>query len=495
MKVRFFSFHFAMAILVSLMACTDDTSTVIGGNIMPSQDFVSTDQAYFSIRTQSVKTGAISANTNRCYIGSVIDPITGALTTSSFLAQFHIPEDYVLPEKTQMMTDAGGKIVADSCVLRVLHEKYFGDSLATMKLYVQELDTNRVMSEATTYYTDIDPNDFLSTTTLQRKMVTYSALDQSKSETVLNNRKIYRDITVRLTPDFGSFILNKYYENPQFFKNSYEFAKHVCAGFYFKHAGGVGVMIDSELTTMDIYYRRHSQTKAGKDTIVSSVMRVAATEEVLQNSRVDNEIPAAMLNASNNYTYLKSPAGIHTELTLPVGDIVSGKHYSDTINSAKFTIRGYNTGEGQDFVLPVPESVLLLPASQRESFFREKTRPDNILSYMAVYADGGYTFNNIAPLISALRAERDRGAGVTAADDDATRQIKWKAWESAHPDWNKLVLLPVTGEYITTKEQGTNREIKVLQRLRNSFGLSCIKLEGGADTPIQLSVIFSRFQQ
>jgi len=176
----------------------------IGGSVMPDEDHVSTDQYTFKVTTQSRKTGAMLANTNECYLGSVIDPETQAMTTSSFLAQFHMPEGFSLPAKSELITDANGKVVADSCVLRILHDKYYGDSLTTMKLYVQELDTAKTLSEKSSYYTDIDPTQFLSTTTAQRKTITYTALDQTKSASVLNNKKLYRDISVWLSTDFGS---------------------------------------------------------------------------------------------------------------------------------------------------------------------------------------------------------------------------------------------------------------------------------------------------
>ncbi len=159
-------------------ACSDDAAA-IGGSVMPDEDHVSTDQYTFKVTTQSRKTGAMLANTNECYLGSVIDPETQAMTTSSFLAQFHMPEGFSLPAKSELITDANGKVVADSCVLRILHDKYYGDSLATMKLYVQELDTAKTLSEKSSYYTDIDPTQFLSTTTTQRKTITYTALDQT----------------------------------------------------------------------------------------------------------------------------------------------------------------------------------------------------------------------------------------------------------------------------------------------------------------------------
>lgn len=497
MKVRFSLAPLALTLVSLFAACDDDTAT-IGGNIMPQQDFVSTDQSVYSITTRSVKSGAVVANTNSCYLGSIIDPETRVKTTGSYLAQFHVQEGYKLPPLEMMVRDEQGGVIIDSCVIRILHDEYIGDSLTTLKVTVQELDTNRVMKENTTYYTDLNPADYVSTTSPFSKTVSYSALDQTKSENVLSNSTLYRSIPIRMDNALGARIISKYYENADFYRNSYNFAHHVCAGFYFQHTGGLGTMIKSDATLFDIYYRYHSKTTAGNDTIVVGLQRLASTEEVIQNTQVENEIPEALIAATNPFTYIKSPAGVYTEATIPVSDIVSGTHYSDTINSATFTLRTYNAEEQSRYNLPRPERLLMVRASQVEEFFVKNRLPDSKTSFLAQYNavpnTYAYAFANIGPLISVLRAERDKGAGVLPSDSESVRQAKWSQWEAENPDWNKVAILPVTTEYTTTTSiYGTTSS--TLSRVRNAYGLSSVKLEGGLGNPIELSVIYSRFKQ
>lgn len=482
----------AFLMLGMLTACNEE-STTLGGDLMPQTDGISTTHATYALTTRTVPTGALAASTSRSYLGSVIDPETGVRTTSGYLAQFHTEDNTTLPPLNKMITDAEGRVVADSCVLYINHDSYFGDSLNVMKLSVHELDKAKALSEAESYSTNIDPTQYLMGEGAQRKTVTYTALDQTKSVSTLNNSNFYRQVAVRLNTDYGTKILRQYYAHPEHFKNSYEFARNVCAGFYFKHEGGVGTMLSSPITTLNIYYRQHTKNAAGNDTIVNTMLRVGSTEEVIQTSNFENELPDALLTESKGYTYVKSPAALHTEGLLPIDEIAAGKHYNDTINSVRLVLRAHKGSAENAYRLPPSQQLLLLPKSKAESFFAGGALPDGVYSYLASYDKGTYTYSNIAALVSALRLERDLGAKVLPSDSETVRMQKWAAWEANHPDWNKVVLLPVVGDYSTSTVD--RQTIKTLQRLRHNFGLTSVRLEGGPNHPIELSVIYSRFSQ
>jgi hypothetical protein len=58
-------------------------------------------------------------------------------------------------------------------------------------------------------------------------------------------------------------------------------------------------------------------------------------------------------------------------------------------------------------------------------------------------------------------------------------------WEDKHPSWNKVLLIPVTETYLNSS--GTESIIE------NQMGLVSTKLMGGSDTPIDVKVIYGRF--
>lgn len=480
--------------LVNFVACDDDTA-FIGSNIMPEGDDVSTSTADFSVYSKSVKVDSVLANTNDCYLGCIVDPETRAKTESGFLAQFHVMENYRLPDKERMITDAEGKVVADSCDIRISFDRYYGDSLATMKLKVAELDTNRVMKEGVPYYSNFNPEDFISPNGL-RTSLAYAVKDLTRPDNETNAGKYLRSVVVRLPAAYGSYIMNRYYENPDYFKNSYQFIHHVCAGFYFNTSGTVGSMINVEVATMNIYFRYRTKNAAGNDTIVDGLQRMGATEEVIQNTRVENKLPEEMLDEANGYTYVKTPTGIFTEVELPVGEIVAGEHYNDTINGAKISFRRQNNLTDEKLKLLPPEDLLMVRKGMAGEFFTKGRLPDPADSYLASFNPilGAYAYPNIGQLLTVLKLERDKGAGVLGTDTEAQRLAKYEAWEREHPDWNKVMLIPVKADYSVTNDI-FGRPQKTLMQIRNAMGLSSAKIEGGRSDNLKMTVIYSRFKK
>lgn len=504
------------AFAISIFSACDSDTGLIGSELMPQEDSLSTFHEFFDIKSKSVLTGPVVANTSNCLIGSIIDPETGVTTTSSYLAQFHIQEDYTLPDQKLLIKNDNGEIVADSCVIRIFHDKFYGDSLTTMKLTAIELSHDKIMSEGKTYYTDINPEDYLDEAKGTKASATYTVIDQNLSSFSTNlSSGNYRCIPVNIGADYGTYILRKYYEDPSNFKNSHRFIHNICPGFYIKHSGGVGSLVNSDVTTLDVYYR-YQDTDT---TVANAWIRLGATQEVIQNTRFDHEIPQQMLDESNEYSYIKSPAGIHTELTLPIDQIASGEHYRDTLNSARFTLRQFVSENPEKNLLNPPSHLLLIrkgytdkkdengnPITYAADFFANNSLPDNVTSFLCEYnsTSSVYSFTNIAPLIAYIRKQRDseamkmlevnEGENIEKKWDamsPAEREPYWKKWEESNPDWQKFELLPVTALYTTsTGYYGTSS--KTLVGLQNDFNLHSVKLEGGANS-IKLNVIYSRF--
>lgn len=487
---------FCLYCATTLLFCAcDDNTSFIGFEVMPDADNVSVSEAKYRVTSRSFKVDSVLANTNSCYLGNVVDPETRANTTAGFLAQFHMMEDFKFPAKEKMIKNSEdpNKVEADSCCIRLFFEEYYGDSLATMKLFVHELDKQKVLKENQYYYSNLNAKDYINTESYANTTLAYAVKDFTRPDSVTDGADYMRSIIVKLPKEYGSYLLNSYYDHPEYFKNSYQFINNVCAGFNFQTIGSIGSMINIKVATLDVYFRYKEEVN-GTDTIYDGMHRMAATEEVIQNTHVSNSLPEELLCSDKGYTYIKSPSGIFTEMTLPVADVVSGEHYSDTINSAQLTIRRYHNQVQSEYHIAPPNSILMVRKADVDEFFKKGKLPDGKNSYISTFDSyyNAYQFSNIGQMLTIMKIERDKGAGVVSSEDEEKRNQKYATWEAANPDWNKVVLIPVNAEYSTTTDiYGSSSN--TLLRVRHLFGLSSVRLEGGENSDLQMTVVYTRF--
>ncbi len=442
---------------------------------MPSSDQTITSQDIFDLTTQSIPVDSLVAYTSECYLGRVTDPETNSTTTADFMAQFATLEGDDLPSIDAMYTE-DGKAVADSIVLNLYIKSYYGDSLNSIKIGVYELDPDNILPEDKDYYTNIDPEEYVNKNDdAIRKEVTFAVTDLSIEDTVRNASSYSKNIRITLDPDYGTRILQAYYDHPEYFKDSYQFIRHVMPGFYFKTLAGNGTMVNIDVSTITVFYRFSTE-----DSTYVGIKRVAATNEVIQCNTFENRNLQPLLEATD-YTYIKSPAAIFTEVTLPVNEIYED-HENDSINSAKIGFTRHNNDLTSDYTLPVPSTLLLISKDKLVDFFEDRETPDYITSYVSSFSSSynSYTFSNISSALSYLHQLRNNGAGITDGDSNETIKLKTAAWEANNPDWNKMVLVPVT----------TSTSSSSIVSIYHDFSLASTKLEV---TP-QISVIYSRFQ-
>lgn len=480
MHTKSLAFVLLLSMFGMLFSACDDNTDNFGSGVMPGTDEPEVSQSLFSVNTRSVSLGAIIANTSECYLGRVTDPETSSTTTCNFLAQFYTLENYKLPPISQMKKDKG-QVVADSVELRLYIKSFYGDSLNSMKIGIYELDANNVLDESATYYTDIDAEQYVNKQAgAVSKQVTFAVSDLSVADSLRYSSNYNKSIRVVLPADYGSRILQKYYQHPEYFKDAYAFTRNVVPGFYFKTLAGNGTLVDIDVTTLSIYF-----TYTQDDSTYVGIQRVAATEEVIQSNQVENENLDALVN-SPDYTMLKTPAGIVTEVTLPIEAIYSG-HDNDSVNSAQLVFKRQNNDEKTKYSLETPDYILMVRVGEMNEFFAKHKLPDSKTSYSAPYSSeyNSYTFSNLANMVSVLKNERDNGAGVKATDNQSLRTQKQKAWEKDHPDWNKVYLVPIE---VVTNGQGT------ITSVHNQFGLTSTKLVGGPDNPLQISIVYSHFK-
>ncbi|MGM9714278.1 MAG: DUF4270 domain-containing protein [Prevotella sp.] len=469
---------------VALLTACDDTTDTIGSSLTNTEDIINVSDNTFRITSRSMKADSVLARSATGYVGIVKDPETGAYIKSNFATQFHVAEDYAFPDKENL---AHG-VVADSCDLRLFFNSYYGDSLATMKATVYEMA--RPMEEGVNYYTSFDPEAngmirvgegritsskvFSLVNTNIKDSVRYS--DSYTNNILFSLNQQYKDKDGNVYDNYGSYIMKRYYDNPSDFRNSYTFTHNVCPGFYVKMENGVGAMAYIRSSQMNVYYTLHDSIDH------SSYNSFAGTEEMRQVTRIvaDND-RLDQLTSDPSCTYVKSPAGLFTELTLPVEEVFRG-HGNDSVNSAKIVLRCINDKVESRYSFPKPTTVLLIQKDKIKEFFENKEVANYRTSFVATYSssDNSYTFGNVGQLIKHIYD--------SMPENEAEREV----WKTQNPDWNKVAIIPVNATYTTYNSSA------ILSSLSHDMSLSSTRLlggEGSEEGEITMYVIYSSFNK
>lgn len=467
-----------------LVSC-DDTTDNIGSSLIDNVDKLHITTDTFTVSTRSIVADSVLSRNMTGYLGKVRDPETGAYLSSSFMTQFYSPENFSFPDKDSIQSrDELGEVMADSCDIRLYYNGFYGDSLATMKMSVYEL--TKPVEEQKFFYSNFNPEKEYINGNENKTNKVYTLVDLNVDEKTRYSKDYMPAIRISLDKEYGTKILKAYYDNPNAFKNAYSFIHDVMPGFYFKSVDGLGSMAYISLSQLNVYFRHKTTTTASdgtkRDTIITSVGAFPGTEEVLQTTTVSNDKSTLQkLVSDNSCTYLKSPAGIFTEMRIPVKDIVEkqyigedGKTYShknDTINSAKVVLTRINNAQDSEYTLAIPQTLLILPKADMYSFFEKKKVADYKTSFLATYnsSTNTYTFNNIGGLVKYLYENGDR----------------------TKADWDKVVIIPVKTTYNTTS---TTKE---LIAVNHDMSLASTRLVGGPESKygdIKISVIYSKFK-
>lgn len=472
-----------IALATLLIAGCDDNTSTMG---IPSKDEeVFPSYGTFLAYTHSEAMDSVLGNSTSSYLGSIDDPETGTRIRADFAAQFHTFENYSFPKFDLMFPDDGVKrttdsIRCDSVEVRLYFSNYYGAKNAPLKLEVYPLDKNNVLQEEEDYYTDTDLDQFVLPGSEPIATKVFTTEDYNLADAERNSATHADNVRIMLPDTVGSLIMRAYYDHPEYFKDSYTFIRKVCPGFLFKIRSGNGSMLSVDVSTLNIYFNFYDKVK--RDSTCSALARFAATPEVIQSTRFSNDDMQSLVE-EDDCTYLKTPAGIMTVAQLPINEIYQN-HETDSVSRAQLTFTRLNNTKPSTQSLGIPQSLLLVRKADATSFFKKRSVADSKTSYTTSYSStyNTYTFNNICRLISLCRKEKL--AGMKA--ENLTEQ----EWEQKHPDWNKVVLIPVSIS-TATDTHGETHQVSVT----HDMSMNSIRLQGGANTPIKMQVIYSHFKQ
>ena len=170
--------------MLTISSCDEDT-VGIGKTLTSNVDLFTIETDTFDVTTQSIAIDAVLSHSNYTYLGRIKDPETSAYITADYMTQFAILENakdsIFYPKEYIVSLDENNEVIADSCVITLLLNKFVGDSLAAMKMTMYELD--RPVEEGKNYYTNFDPEaeGYIRTNGLKQNIV-YSITDMQDND-------------------------------------------------------------------------------------------------------------------------------------------------------------------------------------------------------------------------------------------------------------------------------------------------------------------------
>ncbi len=542
--------------LIVLLAITfwgcDDNTAGLGLGMFPGSDQnINGKLSTFDVTTESVHAGEIYAMTNIGYVGKFTDEIFGTYQ-AGFLAELNCPSGMTFPgvydgtaldeekKATRVMVgddnednkdvtfirDDNNKIIGNihTIELYLWYSSYFGDSLTACRLSVYELSENLDTEHA--YYTNINPENYYDHADPNSLLGTkaYTAVDLSVKDSIRNLSTYVPSVHVSFrdeaAKEIGKEIIKKANELGVNLDNK-EFRK-IFKGIYVKSDYGDGTVLYINQAQMNVVYKCYAvdtitglklqkkvaeENGESKDSTYYGYRTFATTREVIQANQLDNDKDAIQKCINEDtWTYLKSPAGIFTQITLPISQIADSllnqtaeKRQSDILNAVKLGIPIYNETSDKKFGMSTPSNVLLIRKKYKDSFFEKNQLSDEITSSLfrpTTTSFTQYTFNNITQMINDCLADREKAEKeihekgsitikITDLDgnskDETVNNIK--DWEDLS-EWNKFVLIPVlvtTDSSSSNSYYGSSNVISIQHDLKPGYA----RLKGGKKGTIQ----------
>ncbi len=387
------SFALLLIAATTLFISCNDTLDKLGLSVQPDNDkvYVGTDTLVLTSKT--VKVDSVYSKTKYPILGEYIDPIFGSIK-SDYIGEFYYPETM------EFKKDA----VIDSVRLTVSYTSMLGDSLAPMQLAVHEVIKELPKGKK---YTNFNPEEYSDMTktlglkTFTGKNNTYRT-ETYYSGTSIQEIKVY-EINAPLPIEIGQSFLDEYKKPDHGALKDSETFRELFPGLYVTTNFGSSTILNVNLTSLKVFYSYLDKNGSSQktDTIRTSEWRLNITPEVTQINHVEND-DNLHLTPSEDGSYLKSPAGVNTELYIPISELTSILS-SGALNQAKLTVHTLANSIQDDRVkLSPPQSLLLIQKDSIKTFFENGKLPDNITSFVATLDKNtqSYNFGNVAALIN-----------------------------------------------------------------------------------------------
>jgi len=465
---------FCLFLGVIYMAC-NDTIGRVGLSVRPDEDKVNVFDTTVYVGARTIEVDSLYAKTTSGFLGEFYDPAYGSIK-SGFICQYYPSLGFPYLDS---IFDGVNRNKIDSVRLNIYYSSYIGDTLAPMEVtvypIVKALDKN--------YYTNADPTQYCDMNHPLAKY-SYTARNMNVSDSLLQvwqaNTGYYSYISIPLPVKFGQNYLDTIKAGG--LKTVDEFLNYF-PGTYITTTYGTGSMIPVDMTQILLYYTRQTNAltdQNGNDStgFVVSSAAFTVTKEIIQLNRFENKNPAFLTADDSTKTYIKTPAGVFTELTIPIKEIVKGigkKKFS----SVAISLKAYPPDDW-NYSLQFPGSassmvpsstdgttgnsakLLLIEPDSVANFFEMKKVADGQTTFTTQLNSSTYTydFNNIANLVqNAIDKAPDKDLVVWIIPVQTT-WVQQSGYSTSYADYMTSHYLYPSG--VTLMKGGDNLKVRVI---------------------------------
>lgn len=384
-----------LALIVLIYSC-DDSLKNLGFTIQPDSDriTVGVDSLFIKARTVSVDSllpNGMYAKTKKPDLGVYKDSIFGTIK-SDYVGEFYYPEGNNFPE---------GAII-DSVKVAIFYNSWKGDSLAPINLSIYEITKNLPVSSQ---HTKFDPTAYVDIS----KPLGKTNFTAGNIEVPLSERQqsdYYHRAFVNLPKSIGERILDLSKTIKNLDTDSF---KKYFKGLYLTTSFGSGSILRVDHTYLYLHFhyldKKGSSTK--QDTIRTGNMILNTTPEVIQINQIVNKNDK-LLEKNDDYAFIKSPAGVFTEIIFPFSEKAS-KLNNQALNLAKFTVAALPETDSRKYKLDPSPYLLLVNKDDMKEFFEKRKVPDNITSFYAQFDPTTYTYNfgNLSAMVNFYKEKNE----------------------------------------------------------------------------------------
>ncbi len=500
-KMSYIKYMAGVVITAMAISSCDEDVMSIGSSLTNESDTLNLSRSVYQATSQTVIAKSVLTDPQDFFFGRVSDPQTNTIVTSDFTSQFYVLPSLDIPSADYFVYKEDGKVIADSCDIIIYTKAPANalDNLTAMQMRIRELQTPIPSGR---YYSDFNPEDYVRKDANAidfTHVFTYTNLRDTESERsntdYLNNirlvlNKPYKGRDSIIYKNYGTYILRQYMEHKERFRNSNTFARDVCPGFLFEITDGLGFYAAMSNIGLRVWYTLN------RDKVYQTSQVFAGTEEVVQTVRVINDKTAlTKLAAETDHTYLKTPAGLFTEVTLPVENIWNG-HENDSLLAAKIIFQRLNNSNVSERDFEAPSALLMVMKDSLNTFFEQRMLPNSQTSFFTTFTSSSniYSFANISTLITHMWARRKAAIKqIQTAHPGWTLEQATNEWVNqkdtngnlVNQNWNKVILVPASYEVSSTSSAVT--------RIGHDMSLTSTRLIGGKNNPISFEVVYGRF--